>query len=92
VIPVRDPFFRAESCGGICSGQRFNSSLRCSFCVSQKKWGSEKIRQLFKLSNGCAGKQAKIQKISMNPELEAMENCMICKENKRLRRELAQTV
>jgi hypothetical protein len=34
--------FRAESCGGICSGQRFNSGLQCSFCVSQKKWGSEK--------------------------------------------------
>jgi hypothetical protein len=40
--------FRVESCGGICSGQRFNSGLQCSFCVSQKKWGSEKIRQLFK--------------------------------------------
>jgi hypothetical protein len=74
--------FRAESCDGICSGQRFNSGLRCSFCVSQKKWGSEKIRQLFKPSNGCAGKQARIQKISMNPE----------EENRRLHCELAQMV
>jgi len=35
--------FRAESFSGICSGQRFNSDLRCSFCDLQKKWGSEKI-------------------------------------------------
>ncbi len=34
--------FRAESCSGICSGQRFNSGLQCSFCVLQKKWVSEK--------------------------------------------------
>jgi hypothetical protein len=84
--------FRAESCGGICSGQRFNSGLRCSFCVLQKKWGSEKIRQSFEPSNGCAGKRATIQKVSMNPELAAMEICKICEENRRLRCELAQMV
>ncbi len=67
--------FHAESCSGICSDQCFNSGLRCSFCVLQKKWGSEKIRQSFKPSNGCAGKRAMIQKISMNPELAAMEIC-----------------
>jgi hypothetical protein len=39
--------FHAKSCGGIFSSQRFNSGLQCSFCVSQKKWGSEKIRQSF---------------------------------------------
>jgi hypothetical protein len=54
--------FRAESCRGICSGQRFNSGLRCSFCDSQKKWGSEKIRQSIKPSTGCVGKRATIQK------------------------------
>jgi hypothetical protein len=84
--------FRVESCGGIYSSQRFNSGLRCSFCVSQKKWGSEKIRQSFKPSNGCAGKRATIQKISMNSELAPMEIHKICKENRRLRRELARTV
>ena len=31
--------FHTESCSGICSGQ---PGLRCSFCDSQKKWGSEK--------------------------------------------------
>jgi hypothetical protein len=81
--------FRAESCGGICSSQRFNSGLRCSFCVLQKKWGSEKIRQSFKPSKGCAGKRATIQTISMNPELAAMEIHKIRKENRRLRCELA---
>ena len=65
--------FRAESCSGICSGQRFNSGLQCSFCDSQKKWGSEKIRQLIKPSTGCVGKQATIQKISMNLAMVAME-------------------
>ena len=35
--------FHAESCSGICGGQCFNSGLRCSFCDSQKKWGSEKL-------------------------------------------------
>ncbi len=84
--------FRAESCGGICSGQRFNSGLGCSFCVSQKKWGSEKIRQSFEPSNGCAGKWATIQKISMNPELVAIEICKIRKENRWLRHELSRTV
>ena len=47
--------FRAEYCSGICSGQRFNSGLQCSFCDSQKKWGSEKIRQSIKPSTGCVG-------------------------------------
>ena len=65
--------FRAESCSGICSGQRFNSGLRCSFCDSQKKWGSEKLRQSIKPSTGCVGKRATIQKISMNPVMTAME-------------------
>jgi hypothetical protein len=38
--------FRAESCSGICSGQRFDSRLRCSFCDSQKKRGSEKNKTI----------------------------------------------
>ena len=38
--------FRAESCSGISSGQRFKSGLRCSFCDSQKKWGSEKNKTI----------------------------------------------
>jgi len=84
--------FRAESCSGICSGQRFNSGLQCSFCDSQKKWGSEKIRQLIKPSTGFVGKQAMIQKISMNPAMAAMEISKICEENRRLRHELAWTV
>jgi hypothetical protein len=61
--------FRAESCSGICSGQRFDSGLRCSFCDSQKKRGSEKIRQSIKPSTGCVGKRATIQNISMNPAM-----------------------
>ena len=84
--------FRAESCSGICSGQRFNSGLRCSFCDSQKKWGSEKIRQPIKPSTGCVGKRATIQKISMNPAMASMEISKIREENRRLRRELARTV
>ncbi len=78
--------FRAESCSGICSG------LQCSCCVSQKKWGSEKIRLSIKPSTGCVEKRATIQKISMNPAMAAMEICKICKENRQLRCELAQTV
>jgi hypothetical protein len=54
--------FCSESRSGICSGQCFNSGLRCSFCVSQKKWGSEKIRKLIETSTGCVGKRAMIQK------------------------------
>ncbi len=38
--------FCAESCSGICSGQRFNSGLQCSFCDLQKKWGSEKNKTI----------------------------------------------
>ena len=83
--------FRAKSCSGICSGQRFNSALRCSFCDSQKKWGSEKLRQSIKPSTGCVGKRATIQKISMNPAMVAMEISKIREENRRLRRELART-
>ena len=84
--------FCAESCSGICSRQRFNSGLRCSFCDSQKKCGSEKIRQSIKPSTGCVGKRATIQKISMNPAMVAMEISKIREENRRLRRELARTV
>jgi hypothetical protein len=47
--------FRAESCSGICSGQRFNSGLQYSFCDSQKKCGPEKIRQSIKPSTGVLG-------------------------------------
>jgi hypothetical protein len=47
--------FRAESCSGICSSQRFSSVLRCSFCVLQKKVGSEKIRRSIKPSTGVLG-------------------------------------
>ena len=84
--------FRAESCSGICSGQRFDSRLRCSFCDSQKKWGSEKIRQSIKPSTGCVGKRATIQNISMNPAMAAMEISKIREENRVLRRELARMV
>jgi len=62
--------FHAKSCSGICSGQ---PGLRCSFCDSQKKWGSEKIRQSIKPSTGCVGKRATIQKISMDPTMAGME-------------------
>jgi len=78
--------FRAESCSGICGGQRFNSGLRCSFCDLQKKWGSEKIRQSIKPSTGCVGK------LSMNPVMAAMKFSKICEENRWLCRELARTV
>ena len=81
--------FRAESCSGICSGQ---PGLRCSFCDSQKKWGSEKIRQSIKPSTGCVGKRATIQKISMNPTMAGMEISKIHEENRRLRCELARMV
>jgi hypothetical protein len=63
--------FRAESCSGICSGQRFNSGLQCSFCDLQKKCGPKKIRQSIKPSTGCVGKRTTIQKIS-NPAMVAM--------------------
>jgi hypothetical protein len=52
----------------------------------------KKKRQSTKPSNGCAGKRATIQKISMNPEFAGMEICKICKENRWLRHELAWTV
>ena len=84
--------FRAKSCSGICSGQRFNSGLQCSFCDSQKKCGSEKIRQSIKPSTGCVGKRANKQKISLKPAMAAMEISKICEENRRLHRELARTV
>jgi hypothetical protein len=84
--------FCAESCSGISSRQRFNSGLRCSFCDSQKKCGSEKIRQSIKSSTGCVGKQATIQKKSMNPALAAMEIRMAREEIRRLRCELARIV
>ena len=54
--------FCAESCSRICSGQCFDSGLRCSFCDLQKKRGSEKKRQSIKPSTGCVGKRATIQK------------------------------
>ena len=84
--------FRAESCSGICSGQRFNSGLRCSFCDSQKKCGSEKRRQSIKPSTGCFGKRATIQKISLNLAMAAMEIHMAREEIRCLHHELARTV
>ena len=54
--------------------------------------GSEKRRQSIKPSTGCVGKQATIQKISMNPAMAAMEIRMAREEIRHLRRELAWTV
>jgi hypothetical protein len=90
--PCKGFVFRAESCSGICSGQRFSNVLRCSFCVLQKKVGSEKIRQLIKPSTGCVGKRATILNISMNPAMVAMEIKMAWEEIRHLRHELARTV
>jgi hypothetical protein len=80
--------FRAKSCNNQC----FGSGLHCSFCVSQKKVGSEYIRQSNKPSTGCVGKRAMLMKISMNPAMAAKEICMAWEEIRRLCCELARMV